>query len=356
MNYEKNPLKTHYKIIVIGAGPSGLSTTLNLLNSGEKDVLIIEKNIFPRYKCCAGYITEKTKNEYKRLGLDVEKCHYSKIKDFDIYYKSRKKLRIDNKFLYTNRNIDRVELDNAFFEFAVSRGISVLQNTCIKNHVPKENKLELSDGKTVNYDILIFADGTSGFGSRYQKNKKKNIAMQLIFKSDKEQSIAVHLGHTKRGYGWASTCNGIINIGLTDEYNPKINYRKTFTEFMTKLGYSSDTTNLTGAFTPIGIRKPVLFGNVFFVGDAVGACDPLTLSGLRYALKSGEMCAKAIAENNSGIYKTYIRKLGFQFALIRIFMKLFYLKPVLYCGINIFCKFFGNLTASIFNRLFVNKK
>ena len=345
-----------YKVVIIGAGPAGLSSALNLLNSGIKDILVVERFKFPRYKCCAGYITKKTKSEYKRLGLDIENCNYSLIKDFNICYKYRTKLKIKNQFLYTNRKIDRVELDYELFKLAKSRMIKIAEGVRIEGHRLEDNELTLSDGRMIKYENLIFADGTTGFGSKYQKTKKRNIAMQLTFSSDREESIEIHFGKTKRGYGWVSSFDGMVNVGLTDIYNSKINYNKVFAEFLNELKIEADITNLKGAFTPIGINKPLIFGNVYFVGDAVGACDPMTLSGLRYGLKSGEMCAKAISEANSKIYLSYVKKLKIKFNLMKALMKIFYFKPVLCFGFNVFCRLFGKTVSKIFNNFFVNKK
>lgn len=349
-------MKDRYKVVIVGAGPAGLSAALNLLMFGEKDILVIERFSFPRYKCCAGYITAKTKAEYKRLGLDIENCNYSLIKDFNICYKYKSKLKIINKFLYTNRYIDRVELDNAFFEYAKSKGIEIAENLKIVEHSFEQNLLKLSDDNKIVYENLIFADGTNGFGSKYQKAKKSNFAMQLIFSKECDEAIHIHFGKTKRGYGWVSSFNGTVNVGLTDVYNPKINYNKVFADFLDELNIQADISELKGAFTPIGVRKPIMHGNVFFVGDAVGACDPLTLSGLRYGLKSGEMCAKAISKNKSGIYRSYARKLKTKFNLMKGLMKVFYFKPVLSFGFNVFCRLFGKTVSNIFNNFFVNKK
>ena len=126
--------------------------------------------------------------------------------------------------------------------------------------------------------------------------------MQLTFPCDKEEQISIHFGVTRRGYGWLSTYGGTANVGLTDVFDPEKDYGKTFAEFLSKLGADADASGLKGAFTPIGVGKAVIFSNVYFVGDAVGACDPLTLSGLRYGLASGEFCARAIAEKKPTIY------------------------------------------------------
>ncbi|MDE6666733.1 MAG: FAD-dependent oxidoreductase, partial [Clostridia bacterium] len=311
----------NYKVVIIGAGPAGLATALNLIKRGITDILVVEKHVFPRYKCCAGYITAKTKKAYEDLGLNIDDCHYSLIKDFKILYKFKSRLKIDNKFLYTNRYIDRVELDDCFFRLAKVKGITVLEGVKITAHDIDKNRVTLSDGSEIEYENLVFADGTCGFGSRYQKNNKRNIAMQLTFESDAPEAIDIHFGITKRGYAWVSSYGGITNVGMTDVYKSAKDYKAVFSKFLKDLNLTANIENLKSAFTPIGVRKPVMKGNIFFVGDAVGACDPLTLSGLRYGLKSGEFCARAIAEGKVKIYKKHIRKLKTKFNLMKGMLK-----------------------------------
>lgn len=194
-----------YNVIIVGAGPSGISTAINLTKSGVDGILVLERAVFPRNKCCAGYVTNKTKQTYKNLGLDIDDCNYSLIKDFKIRYRLKDKLVIENKFLYTNRNIDRVELDFAFFKLAKDKGIEIQEGVTIESHNIDDCTLTLSDGEIFKYKKLVFADGTTGFGSKYQHCRRKNIAMQLVFPNEANEAIDLHFGITKHGYGWVSS-------------------------------------------------------------------------------------------------------------------------------------------------------
>lgn len=353
---EENINKNFYNVIIVGAGPAGIATALSLQSNGVNDVLVIEKYTFPRYKCCAGYITSKTLEAYERAGLDIKDCHYSLIKDFNIYYKLKNCLNIPNKFLYTNEKIDRVELDYNFFKLAKEKDVQIWENTTIVQHNMQENTLTLSNKMEVGYNYLIFADGTIGYGSRYQKKKKCNIALQMTFESTRDESIDIHFGVTRRGYAWVSSFDGITNVGMTDVFKEKKDYRKTFADFLKTQNFDEDTTNLKSAFTPIGMRKAVINSNVLFVGDSVGACDPLTLSGLKYALYTGEICATAISKNKLVLYKKCINNLKFRFGFMRLMQKVFYIKWVMCITFNLFCRCFGKFVSKIFNNFFVNKK
>ena len=114
--------------IIIGAGPTGLACALRLHELGMTDVCVAEKCVFPRDKCCAGYVTNRTKAVYESFGLDFDAAGYSLIDDFRLIYRGREKQRIKNRFLYTSRRINRVELDDAFYRLAVSKGVRVYEN------------------------------------------------------------------------------------------------------------------------------------------------------------------------------------------------------------------------------------
>lgn len=348
-------IKKHYNTVIIGAGPAGLACAITLMQNGVRDVLVAEKYKFPRNKCCAGYITQKTVKEYARFGLDTEECGYSYIEDFKLFFKHKLRQRIKNRFLLTSREINRVSLDYAFFRLAVDNGVQIEENMPVTGHFPEKNTVILCKNVSVEYDNIVFADGTFGFGSAYQKTKRRNLAMQLVFKSDIRDGIDIHFGVTKRGYCWVSSQNGVTNVGMTDEYRGSKDYKKQFKSFISDLGISQNTSSLYSAFTPIGVRKPVIGSNMYFAGDAMGACDPFTLSGVRNALISGEKAALSIARSDTRIIKRYARKLKLKFFFMRLLMKTFYVPCVRWLMFNVGCRFLGGMVTFVFNRL-LNKK
>ena len=366
-------LKDHYDIIIVGAGPAGLACALELKKRGAEDFVVLERFTFPRDKCCAGYITGKTKLAYKAFGLDVEECHYSFIEDFGIHFKGKERQKIQNRFLYTNRGIDRVELDHAFFRLAREKGVQIEENCRVSGIDAKAGTIEVcvsrqgeADGsageviKTIGFNKLVLADGTMGIGCKLQEPVKRNIAMQLIFESGRPDSIELHFGISPKGYGWISSYGGLTNIGLTDEFRKDANYQELFASYMKGVGFDPNALIKEGAihaaFTPIGVKEPILNDRVYFAGDALGACDPFTLSGLRYGLKSGQTAAESIVSGDPELYRKYARGLRRRFRFSRFLMKLFYTRPVLFLVFRVGCGVFSGFIALVFNRYFVNKK
>ncbi|HSJ91591.1 MAG TPA: FAD-dependent monooxygenase, partial [Ilumatobacter sp.] len=56
-------------VLVVGAGPAGISAAIHLHCAG-RDVLVVDKSVFPRDKCCGDGLTTLALRELETLGLD----------------------------------------------------------------------------------------------------------------------------------------------------------------------------------------------------------------------------------------------------------------------------------------------
>ena len=61
-----------YDVIIIGAGPAGAFLAYKLKNKGIS-VLLLEKEIFPRYKSCAGGLTKKAYDILYAENINIER-------------------------------------------------------------------------------------------------------------------------------------------------------------------------------------------------------------------------------------------------------------------------------------------
>src|SRR5690349_7831925 len=69
---DKEMLK--HDVLILGGGPSGLSTALHLAQIAPhltSRILILEKEHYPRHKLCAGALVLDAEIILERLGLDV---------------------------------------------------------------------------------------------------------------------------------------------------------------------------------------------------------------------------------------------------------------------------------------------
>lgn len=163
-------MKSEYDVIIIGAGPAGLSCARELQSSG-KTVLILEKNKEIGPKVCAGGLT--TKIESLGLFLNIADILFSSIK---INVPAKTKIVSNNEpFVAT---INRSKLGNILLE-KLSGEIEV--KTDLEVNKIDENFIE-ANGQKIKYKYLVGADGSNSMVRRFLglENRKFLIALQYI--------------------------------------------------------------------------------------------------------------------------------------------------------------------------------
>lgn len=69
--------RSHYDVVVVGAGPSGSCLSYFLAKQGRK-ILLLEKKVFPRDKYCGDAVCKTAIEILHEMGVYdelVKKCH-----------------------------------------------------------------------------------------------------------------------------------------------------------------------------------------------------------------------------------------------------------------------------------------
>lgn len=285
-------MKDKYDVVIIGAGPAGLSCA-EVLAKGGKSVLVLEKNHKVGPKICAGGLTAKVEED-KFLSLqNVDNIFYS----FKLHFsKMCKEISDSNPLVAT---IDRGKLGEIMLGKVLKSGAEVKIETEVKEI--KENSI-IANGQEIKYNYLIGADGSNSTVRRFLgvKTEKMLITLQYIIPQDIQNFeemeyffdskisscyfyIFPHKDFTMVGGGYCSK---------TVFKNP-FGFKNTFEKWLKDHQIKTDGLKLESF--PINFDyQGYQFGNKFLIGDAGGFASGLTGEGIYFAMVSGKEVAKKI--------------------------------------------------------------
>src|SRR5215211_3758688 len=160
-------------IIIIGGGPSGLSTALHLARDfphfallGAPRILILEKACYPRPKLCAGGLVIDAEILLQRLGLDVSEVPHVDADRIQFDFEA-KGLNIRVPKRHALRVIRRDEFDNWLAGKAKTRGIEIKEGITVKKVIPDQHHVTVETDQEIFYaPVVVGADGSNGITRR----------------------------------------------------------------------------------------------------------------------------------------------------------------------------------------------
>jgi len=295
------------KVLIVGAGPSGLACAMQILASSEFDVTVVDKKrvvgVNPR---CAGgvslYMVEKA-------GVWVpDSCIVAKVRRVRIYG--------PNMHFWEFRGAEDYGyvLDRVGFEQAMARRVEGLGGKIILGHLVSVKDLEFWQGR---YDCIVGADGSVsvvrqwlGLSNFPPRDVHLGVQKTITMDSYPQDVIELYFGEkvAPGGYAWIFPAgDGLVRIGLGIPVWRGWHAHKLLEDFIERQVYDySEVDSVAKQIPTAKMPEKGVYGKVLLVGDAFPSTDPLTGGGICQGIASGKAAGRAIADGDPARYDEYI--------------------------------------------------
>ena len=324
-------LKKNYDVIIVGAGPAGSSTASLLAEKGH-DVLILEKEKFPRY-----HVGESLMPfcyfPLERLGLVDKLMKSGNPRKYCVQF-VRQDGFLSQPFYFfqhfdhpssTTWQVWRSEFDNMILDKAIQNGATVMQQTKAKNLIKSDpNRVEGVKVDSVEFgqlefrsSIVVDASGRDCFAAHKENwmirdPELKKIALWTYYKGAKrdpglDEGATTVAYLPDKGWFWYIPLSGdMVSVGIVAEHDylfngstkdhaeifqREVNNNEWIKEHLA-IGEQTGEYRITGEYSYR--NKFCSMDGLVLAGDALGFLDPVFSSGVFLALKSGVMLADEI--------------------------------------------------------------
>jgi len=283
-----------YDVIIVGAGPAGLSAA-KILAENNKKVLVLEKNLAIGPKVCGGGLTMKD------FSMGIPESLADKTFNDVVLHTPLVKDIIKAKKPYV-ATIKRERLGEYLAQEARNAGAEIRTNESVTKVF--QDKIITSNNEEIGFDYLIGADGSNSIVRRYLKIpvEKKMLAFHyLVPKKFEHMEYFFDAKMFNTGYAWIFPFNEFTSIGCCagDRYDIK-KLQQNFHLLLKNLSIDISGLKIKGWFINYDYRG-FQFDNIFLAGDAAGFASGFTGEGIYFAMIAGQEIARKILDPN---YKT----------------------------------------------------
>ena len=317
----KGECRLDHDVIIVGAGPAGLSTGLFLAQLAPalaSRTLILERACHPRPKLCAGGIMPGGEAWLKKLGLDLSEVPAVEAHEAHFLFEGRGFVVRREPFVF--RIVRREEFDAWLANAARARGLMLQEDTRVQRVRRLEEAVEVETERgTYRARVVVGADGATSVVRRAiarQPVPRVSRLLEILVPDGLQPALSVDQAAGRalldfscmaggvQGYAWdfptqvqrrPMRTQGIFDSRVQPRA-PRAALKTALQEVVARLGTALDQYKVEGhPLRWLHPRDILAAPRVLLVGDAAGV-DPLLGEGISFALGYGEVAASALRD------------------------------------------------------------
>ena len=291
-----------FDVLIVGAGPAGSSCARACAAAGLKTALI-DRDTFPRSKPCGGAVSEQALSYLDFTlpsAIAEQECFGARIHYHGRSVEVTKQHRIAVL-------VSRDKFDSFLLGKAIEAGAQFFPNESCATVTSHPDSVEVgTDSSAYHARYVIGADGVHSVVARAVRPPftREEVAVALVSCAPGNNGnssenlcghLEMHFGIAPMGYGWVFPHRGYRSVGIMALSSTSFRHQDALSAFSRGLGIP--LRDVRGHLIPRGgIKRTIQSGRILLVGDAAGFADPFHGEGISYAILSGKLAAKALAD------------------------------------------------------------
>lgn len=337
-------------VAIVGAGPAGSYCAYKLAEDG------IFPRVFdfshPREKPCGGLVPANAQDFFP--FLKTIPIPHSERSTITMIPPSGRRMVIGFK-KGKLRCFSRLKLDRYLLDLAVNEGADLVEEKVIGLERKYGWWKVRTQKQSYTVKTLVGADGVNSIvrrntvGSSSKRNK--GVCFGYFVKGLEKENITIKFLPAKKGYMWIIPRGEDTSIGVgSSEIRHASELKNELDTFVNEVCPQAEKISEWTALIPNvkdakTFRIPVAGSNWMLIGDAAGHVNPITGSGIIYALLGGELAAEAIVDGNPDLFnKLWIEAYGRELQLATKLRGWVYKQPLL----EVYCMYLKVQNATAF--------